>query len=153
MSSSSPQRIYENDGSREADLLKAVLRSDAAAVERFIAEGIQFDFGAPEYGGECPLALAAGQGHVRIMEILIAASADIDFPSEEGTTPLIAAACYGSRPALAMLISRGADVNALSAGGTALDVATAKQHRELCSILRDAGALTKREVKYGSNRR
>jgi ankyrin repeat protein len=70
--------------------------------------------------GSTPLHWAAWKGHPEIVEILVAAGADIQAHNENGhwgTTPLHAAAHGNQRAAAEALIRLGADVNAEKTGG------------------------------------
>lgn len=84
-----------------------------------------------------------------MVELLLDNSAEMDFASEEGCTPLIYAAESDQTELAKMLIKRGADVNVVGAPGTALNVAARSSNAEMATALRQAGGLTKNEIKYG----
>ncbi len=62
--------------------------------------------------GFTPLMLSARDGHVKIVELLIAAKADIESRSLKHSTPLMLAASKGRTKCVDVLIRNGAHVNA-----------------------------------------
>lgn len=84
--------------------------------------------GLPNDFGESPLYLAAKEGHVGMIRLLVAHGADINqSPKKGGFTPLMAAAFNGHNEAGQMLVANGATLDVLSAAalGFAPDVDTA----------------------------
>ena len=80
--------------------------------------------------------VAAGYGRGKIVELLLAAGADVNARSNAGATPLMVAAELGYGKVVRLLLKAGADVNAKNGEGqTALDVAEYK----IVPVLRDAG--------------
>ena len=61
--------------------------------------------------GCSPVWLAAGYGHLEILQKLLDAGADADAPNGTGDTPLIAAASRAHEPCIQALIAAGADVS------------------------------------------
>ncbi|MEY2781617.1 MAG: hypothetical protein RL307_1321 [Pseudomonadota bacterium] len=59
--------------------------------------------------GWTPLHYAASKGHIEIMRELLEHHAYIDAPSPNGTTPLMMAAHYGTPSATKLLLEEGAD--------------------------------------------
>ena len=59
--------------------------------------------------GWTPLHYAASKGHINVMRELLEHHAYIDAPSPNGTTPLMMAAHYGTPAATKLLLEEGAD--------------------------------------------
>jgi ankyrin repeat protein len=75
---------------------------------RVTAEGRPKDMNR---GGFTAMLYAAREGHVRTLQALIEAHADLDLSDPDGTTPLIVALMNGHWDAAKLLIDAGADVN------------------------------------------
>ena len=87
------------------------------------------------------LYIAAQAGHVEIVEMLLAAKADIHSRDDKGMTPLHGAASNGRAQTLEYLISSGADIGAVSKqGATPLYLAAKNGHTEVIRALIAAGA-------------
>ncbi|MEM6391631.1 MAG: ankyrin repeat domain-containing protein [Planctomycetota bacterium] len=85
------------------------------------------------------LTVAAQEGKLAAIQVLLVANADVNYANEEGETPLSFACSNNQFEAAKLLHSHGADVNAkLSSGITPLDVAccwSSPQFRDwLCSV-------------------
>jgi ankyrin repeat protein len=61
-----------------------------------------------------PLYLAANEGHVEMVDLLLAKGSDVDAKSSHGRSPLVAAASRGHLDAAKVLLSKGAKVDAYS---------------------------------------
>lgn len=86
------------------------------------------------------------------IDLLLAAGADIDARARRGETPLMGA---GSRPGtVRYLIERGADINAVdeSDGLSVLDKFEKWHREESARLLREAGALTGKELRKAALR-
>lgn len=99
--------------------------------------------GAP-FGFTCHLSRAASRGHVDVVDVLIAAGADVNEEEENFSTPLIYA-FYTPGVSLQIvqkLVQAGADVNAQvrDYGSTALQSAAAKGNLDIVRFLLDNGA-------------
>ncbi len=65
-----------------------------------------------QYAGFSPLMVACLEGHARVVELLIAAKADIEGRSLKDSTPLMLAAGRGRTKCVDVLIRNGARINA-----------------------------------------
>jgi ankyrin repeat protein len=86
--------------------------------------------------------LASLNGHVKIVQMLIKAKANVDAETERGNTALIWASYNGHVDIVKMLIKAGADVDAKTKDGgyTALMYAYRKRRIEIIYVLLEAGA-------------
>ena len=93
---------------------------------------------------------AAWDGRTAVVELLLAAGADVDAKDEDGWTALHYAATRGHTAVVELLLAAGADVNAQSnAGGTALHYAAFYGHSAVVELLLAAGADVDAESKIG----
>ncbi|CEO59719.1 hypothetical protein PMG11_04384 [Penicillium brasilianum] len=84
------------------------------------------------------LTLAAGGGHMTIVQLLLTKGADINAENLWGGTVLIEAAEGGHEAIVQLLIAKGADVNAT--GGKALAKAAERGHEAIVQLLIAKGA-------------
>lgn len=81
--------------------------------------------------GITPLMLAAGAGHTRVLESLIAAGCDPKLKAHDGGSALHRAAAQGHAPAVELLLTAGADPALKDGNGkTAADLAASKRKGE-----------------------
>ena len=93
--------------------------------------------------GRTALQAAAEGGHKEIVEVLLAANADVNARTSESRTPLQAAAEGGHREIVEVLFAAGADVNAPASrpsGRTALQAEMEGGHREVVELLLEGNA-------------
>jgi ankyrin repeat protein len=94
--------------------------------------------------GRRALNWAAWHNHVPVIELLLAAGAEIDAVNNTGFSPLHHAAEAGSPDAARALIGRGADPGLTNLAGRApIQTARANGHNELVEILREASSESK----------
>jgi ankyrin repeat protein len=87
------------------------------------------------------LALAADEGDMELIEILLTAGANIDAPNIDGRTPLHYAAFHGSKEIIKILLAAGANIDATDINGvTPLYLATFYKHKEIVDALLAARA-------------
>jgi serine/threonine-protein phosphatase 6 regulatory ankyrin repeat subunit B len=87
--------------------------------------------------GRTPLIAASGEGHLRVVQALLANGAAVNAKTSDGATALILASYNGHREVVQMLLAEGAGVNAkMNDGRTALSVAKASVR----ALLVQAGA-------------
>ena len=130
-------------------------KGDIWYVKRHLDKGS--DVNAKDENGVTPLHYAAEGGYNEIVELLIAAGADVHAKGDEaGETPLHNAAYEGHKEIAELLIAAGANVSAISDGGiTPLYIATEPGNpnasTELANLLRKHGGKTGEELKAESN--
>jgi len=91
-------------------------------------------------GGVTPLHIAASNGDVESIEVLVRGRAVVDAHDALGNTPLVLGAMRGDLKVVQALIDAGADPNSSGAGYTALHMAAKEGHAELVSFLLRSGA-------------
>ena len=90
------------DDSPAGRLVAAAREGDAALVRELLAEGVPAD---AESGGYVALHRAAANGSVAVLEVLLAAGANVEAVERVGSTPLSRAAIFGRADAVAVLSS------------------------------------------------
>jgi hypothetical protein len=132
----------------QQQLLNASSRGDRDTVQRLLAQGVVVNEGDRDYG-ETPLMMAAFYGHPEVVEVLIAAGADVYAKClKHGQTALMKASDGRSAE---LLIAKGAwiDATALN-GGTALIFATLNGHKDVAALLIAKGANVNAKADEGS---
>jgi ankyrin repeat protein len=134
----------------EKALIKAAKETgDAAEVRRLLAAGVGVDIrdGHNMPADQTPLMLAAKNGFLEIVQILLAAGGSVAAVDKrageiEGDhTPLHYAVEGQNRAVVEAILNAGADVNALTSGGsTPLNAAIARGNLELVQLLVERGA-------------
>ena len=103
-------------------LMEAVKKGDAKNV-RSLLESASFnkaDIDRKGISGETALTVAAGDGNLEIVQLLVEHGAAVDAGKDGARTPLIEASGQGYVKVVQYLIEKGADVNARGGGITAL---------------------------------
>ena len=108
-SGANPAPADPPDDSPAGRLVTAAKEGDAALVRELLAEGVPAD---AESGGYVALHHAAANGSVAVLEVLLAAGADVEAVDRVGNTPLSRAAIFGRADAVSVLLEAGADPNA-----------------------------------------
>jgi len=122
-------------------IFEASAAGEVERVERLIDASEPLDGYSPD--GWTPLHLAAFFGHAKIIEMLLAADADVAARSRNsnGNTPLHAALAGNHKFAAGLLIGRGADVDAVDAAGwRPLHIAAANNNLDAMKALIAQGA-------------
>lgn len=123
-----PNRPPSPAGPREQDIASVPM----------INAGLPASAGAPEqpYGGVTPLIAAVNGGHAGVVDILLAAGADVNASDALGRTPLIAAVTLGDRDCVQSLVARKVDVYAVDRSGrSALDIARENGRQDLVQLI------------------
>ncbi|CAG0904062.1 unnamed protein product, partial [Cyprideis torosa] len=97
--------------------------------------------------GWTALALAAVKGHTHVMEILLAAGAEVDARDSDGGTPLQRACREGSQEGVRLLIDHGADWTLANDFVTPLHFAADGGHTSSVACLLEMGAAVEAEEK------
>lgn len=137
------REIFNRPSPRErAAFLAAVTAGDTHLCRDFMARfnGIG-STRSEEASGSYPLHIAAAQGHFSILQLLIAAGADVNARDSHGETPLHRAAAGGHNACIIHLCKRGAEVDAAAKDG-ATPLAHAAQSGKAAAVrlLLDYGA-------------
>jgi hypothetical protein len=98
---------------------------------------------------ETPMHVAAGEGHINILSLLLDHGADIDVRNKNGETPLLRASWAGKREAGWYLIDRGADINAPDERNFTPVFVAFKGHVESARMLLERGAVIDIRNRYG----
>ncbi|HHJ21188.1 MAG TPA: hypothetical protein ENJ84_15390 [Gammaproteobacteria bacterium] len=87
------------------------------------------------------LILASEEGHIDIVEALLAKRVNVNARNDTGATPLMVASGSGHTDLVKALIAKGADVNMQRKDGlTALMAASEKGHTDMVEVLLEKGA-------------
>lgn len=92
----------------------SIKRGDSAAVRRYLAEG--GDVNARDRYGQTALMLAAHHGHHEIVELLIAANAELDHTAKYHLSALMLAVVAGHVEIARILAKAGADLHICGGG-------------------------------------
>jgi hypothetical protein len=121
--------------SEDGSVVRAVLEDDAGAVASALSAGTAPDRPVPPRGWSL-LTVAASNGNVATMQVLLDRGANVNHRGLDGVTPLIAAAAAGQREAVALLLRHGADKSAREHNGaTARDLAEVSGHADVVAVL------------------
>ena len=142
------RRAWASSPEAAVALNEAVHRGDATRVSALLGRGVAPDArdpegfrGIPSFGvGYHPLHWAAMQGDVQMVDLLVAAGADVNGRNDRGETPLQVGAQYSKADVVAALAGRGGDVDARDQDGcTPLHVAAREGCRPIAELLRKHG--------------
>lgn len=126
----------EVEGKFGSALRSASLIGDERAVCKLLEWGA--DAKASGTRGDC-LQAAARKGHVRIMQFLILAKAQVNQKGKPCGTCIQAAAYYGHKEAVKFLLEEGADIYLTGKFEDALHAAVSGGHDEIASFLLERG--------------
>ncbi len=118
------------------DLIAAVYRDDTDTVIDLINRGM--DVNSVDPAGNTLLHVAARNGNVRLLEILLKGKANPNARNRVGDSPLMLAAYNGKQPAIDFLLTAGAELN--HTGWTPLHYAVFAEQAEMVAYLLQKGA-------------
>lgn len=123
------------DSSGGSPLVNATFFGHAATVKLLLSKYSQLE----KQDGEELLLLAAGLGHVEIVDALIDHGVSVNGRGLKQRTALMAATAFNKMDVVRLLLARGADKYAADEdGNTALAVAKEKGNDEIAALLADA---------------
>jgi ankyrin repeat protein len=124
----------ENQVERDAALIDAAARGDAAEVRRLLRAGASV--AATDSEGRTALIAAAYDDHVEVGRLLIGAGADVNVQDNTRQSAYLIPTADGSLPFLRLTLQAGADVQRLdSYNGTGLIRAADRGHVEIIAEL------------------
>ncbi|HQF54674.1 MAG TPA: ankyrin repeat domain-containing protein [Fibrobacteria bacterium] len=129
------------------DMVKAIAQGKPAEVKTLLDKGEAVD---AKQGGQTALHMAAMNGKVDIISVLIARGAQVDAKDDNNSTPLMMAAMGGQLDAVKALLAQGAKIEAQNKlGENALHIAGAHGRMEVVKELIDRGANVKAATNNG----
>ncbi|MBI4323800.1 MAG: ankyrin repeat domain-containing protein, partial [Chloroflexi bacterium] len=142
-------KVDATAGSGETPLHLAALKGYAQVAKALIEAGAAVNArtkGGPRLSSEnlnyalegaaSPLTLALRHGYLSVVELLLAAKADLNERDGQGNTPLLTAVDRGQKTLVEILLDHGADVNGVSQRGvTALASAASQGNLEIVTLL------------------
>ncbi|MCU0640114.1 MAG: ankyrin repeat domain-containing protein [Candidatus Krumholzibacteria bacterium] len=132
--------IVMTGGLAAAEIHDLVLAGDGEAV-RALLERSPAAAGERSESGDLPLILAASRGQREIVELLLAAGADVEGKNEAGQTALVFAAYVGQEEISGILIDHGAKLDFTDGrGNTPLHYAARMKHPGEVRLLLERGA-------------
>ena len=133
-------RDHPDQERKNTALISAAITSDVKVVKALIEAGADVD--CPMTDGTTPLFIAASKGCDAIVNMLIAAGADLDKAREtDNATPLFMAALNGHDASVRALLRAGADIRkSRTDGQSPILCASEKGHEAVVDTLLTAGA-------------
>lgn len=119
-------------------LLNSAASGDAKKVGVLLQDGHQADEAFPLVGTR-PLMVAAANGHIETVRLLLDAGADINAHDITGWTALHAGALNGNAPLVSLLLSSGAVQRSSWWLHSPLEIAEALDHKDIIPLLRRPG--------------
>lgn len=123
-------------------LILSVLRNSGGEMTAYlISKGAEVNCTLEGY---TPLIIAAKEGYLDIVQVLISSGADIEAAEETGMTSLMAAAREGHVEIVRVLLDAGAKWNTTTVAGiTALDIAEHFENAEIIELLEERAGIIK----------
>lgn len=97
------------DSTGRTKLAQACDKGHIEKVEEMLKTATQEYINEPDYAETSPIQMASLKGHVKIVELLIKAGANIDVANREGDTPLIDAVQNSQTDVVALLLKSNVD--------------------------------------------
>ncbi|MDM7986245.1 MAG: ankyrin repeat domain-containing protein [Smithella sp.] len=145
-----PKRVFDNlllfreiyTQKTIAELISAAAAGNTRRVDSLIQEKIK-NVNVKDEAGLTALMIAAINGRVQTVDLLIAKGADVNVEDKVGETALMKAAMNGHQQTVDLLIRRGADVNVEdNYGKTALCWAEFYKQTAMIELLKANGAVS-----------
>mmetsp|Transcript_90803 Transcript_90803/g.166646 ORF Transcript_90803/g.166646 Transcript_90803/m.166646 type:complete len:226 (+) Transcript_90803:81-758(+) len=115
-------------------------KGDVQQLQNFFVPGVAVNVRSKDYQ-TTPLHMAASGGHVKAVQALLAAGADVHSNDIHRCTPLMYAVEFGHEGTARALLAAGAQVNGRDMiDSTVLHYCAQRSHTKLAQILLDAGA-------------
>jgi ankyrin repeat protein/Flp pilus assembly protein TadD len=131
--------INSADNTGAPVLISPSVQGFTPIVKLLLSKGARANQGDKD--GDNALILASAAGKTETVDALLAGGADIDAQNKNGITALMVASFQGNVPTVRLLIARGGNVNRRADdGSTAVSLATSKNHPDVVTILKQAGA-------------
>ena len=132
--------VLPRDPILDKHLLDASLAGNEVEVRDLLDQGVDANVVDEDKGNATPLHYASQKGHTAVVELLLAAGADVTAVSGFNMTALHFASLNGHKAVVKLLLAAGADVHAVSIGRTPLHLASQKGHGAVAELLLTAGA-------------
>ena len=123
----------------DASLIESAKLGDLARAKELLSKGAAVD--AADRRGMTPLMWAAAGGHTELVRQLLERAASPDRRANDGSTALMLASANGFTEIVRALVLKGANVAAARAGQTARQLALARGHSDVVTLLQQAEAL------------
>ena len=128
-------------------LILATKENNVDIFKYLLLQGADYNVTSPKTKRQA-IHIAARQGFLNIMEILLNKGVDINKPSALGESPLMLAIQSHFKPVVKYVIERGADINAKDTSGkTPLDYARKYKNNRIIDYLIEKGAKSSDELK------
>ncbi len=132
------QKPADPNAPQSASMTMALVQGDAGRVKALLDSGESVE---AKQEDRTPLCVAAMNGHVNVIEMLVARGANVNYKDSKGQTPLMYATESGSVDAVKALLSHGAQLEArTSLGETALMGAVGHGYVDIAKFLVEKGA-------------
>lgn len=131
------------------DMVRAIVQDKPSDVKTLLDQGEPLD---AKQNGQTALHIAAMNGKVDVLTVLIARGANVNLQDDNGITPLMLAARDGRVEAVQALIAQGAKVQIQDKlGENALHIAAAHGRMDVVTALLDRGADIRSTTNTGLN--
>lgn len=139
----------KKDASISQDMVRAIVQDKPGDVKALLDKGEPLD---AKQNGQTALHMAAMNGKVDILTILIARGANVNIQDDEGVSPLMVAAKAGQLEAVQALIAQGAKIELQDKlGENALHIAAGHGKKDVVEALLDRGANIRATTNTGLN--